>query len=521
MNFTNKHIILIILTIIILAFIYSYDVYIVEKNQPICKPIYVTKRILTPDAEELLVNNGVSQLKEGMDLIDDEIIEGFGTLMGQGTPGQTMNQTLNNIAETGNMNTPGQTLSTFTVSGVTDKKKVKVMDSVIKVLANIPTNLEVNIIKQMVEYFAMIYQTSSTLGIFYQNVASSTKIKDAPYNTKYAQLVLFLIGKFNNDVEGCIERPQNECGYISDSDIKPENIQPIKPEHFNSIETNSEKLPQYLQEAKCETCVMKPESINKLLPEIINKIIPQVSHEISNEIIHDVTQEITNEITQEIKNMYPRPEYRPEYRPEIIQEKQPQSIISEIIDRIIPNNNKSCSACSSTCKSPPYLSCPSCPSNPNPNPNPNSYPNSYPSPNPYPNPYPNSYQESEQGTSPKNNPSNYPGNNPSNYPGNYPGNKPYSGTESEKTYRPTRPTRPARPGYPGIIPEQENPFNDFPGEFNPPPQRNIQKNKPCTDKCKVQCSTSGLSSRAKYMEREGFDNVQSWDAGTDYYSLLN
>ena len=240
MNLTNKHIILIILAIIILAFIYNYDVYIVEKNLPICKPIYVTKRILSPNAEELLLDDGIPQIKEGMDLIDDEIIEGFNTLMGQPLPGQTIptqistgqistgqilglsNPQLVNpqTSDNMNLNTPGQSLSTFTVTEVTDKKKIKVMDSVIKVLSNIPTNLDVNVIKQVIEYFGMIYQTSSSLGVFYQNVTSSTKIKETPYNTKYALLVLFLIGKFNNDVEGCIERPKNECGYVQEQEIK-------------------------------------------------------------------------------------------------------------------------------------------------------------------------------------------------------------------------------------------------------------------------------------------------------------
>ena len=57
MNLTNKHIVLIIIAIIIVAFIYNYDVYIVQKYEPICKPIYVTKKILNTDEENLLNNN--------------------------------------------------------------------------------------------------------------------------------------------------------------------------------------------------------------------------------------------------------------------------------------------------------------------------------------------------------------------------------------------------------------------------------------------------------------------------------
>jgi len=513
MNLSSKHIILIILAIIILAFIYSYDVYIVEKNQPICKPIYITKKVLTPDAEELLLDNGVSNSKENMQLIDNDIIEGFNTIMG--TSGS-------NITENVNLNIPGVGLSSFTVSGVTDKQKIKVMDSVIKVLSNIPTNLDINSIKQMVEYFGMIYQTSSSLANFYQNVSSSTKIKDAPYNTKYSQLILYLIGKFNNDVEDCIERPKGECGLI---------VHPEKSE--NKPESNSESkpkiIPEYLQ---CETWNIKPEVIKKITSEIVNN----VTNEITNEIVHDVT----NEIAQEIKHMYPKPEYRPEYRPE--QETYPEymhteqehfsnntksctgsnSIISNIIDRILPSKQQS-----SQCSTPTYVTCPSCPTIPN-------YPMS-----PY---YPES-QEAENRTGPSSypsGPSSYPGsqeaenrNYPSGsggYPGSqetegryYPGNIPsarpgYPGSqESEGKYYPGN-IPSARPGYPGTLPEQENPFNNYPGNFNPPEQINIQKNKPCYDNCRVSCPVS----KPDYLANpEPFGLVQSYDEGSDYYSLLN
>ena len=241
MNITNKHIILIILTIIILAFIYNYDVYIVEKNVPICKPIFVTKSIITPETENLLLEKGIVSNEENMDLVDNEVIEGFNTLM---------TQQPDNI----NLNIPGNILSSFSVLGVTDVKKVKVIDNVIKVLSNIPTNMDIDSIKQIIEYFGMIYQTSPNLSIFYKNVSSSTKIKMSPYNTKYAQLVLFLIGKFNNDVEECIEKPNGNCNFNKHQDNKQTN-------------NNSE----YLQELKTE---------------IINKIVPEITNEITNEIIN-------------------------------------------------------------------------------------------------------------------------------------------------------------------------------------------------------------------------------------------
>lgn len=531
MNLSSKHIILIILTIIIFTFIYNYDVYIVEKSQPICKPIYVTKRILSPDAEELLEDNGIPKVTESMELINNEIIEGFNTMMGQ--PGSFQSS-----ENTSNLNIPGVSLSSFTVAGVSDTKKIKVMDSVVKVLSNIPTNLDVNSIKQMVEYFGMIYQTSSSLANFYQNVSSSTKIKDAPYNSKYSQLVLYLIGKFNNDVDDCIEKPKNECGLI----IHPETTSEKKQETMS--EKKQETTPEKKQKSEqYETCNIKPEIIKKITSEIVHN----VADEITSEIVHDVTNEI--------KNIYPRPENQ---YPEYLKPEQPaqeyfnnnnnsdnnnsgsNSIISEIINRILPD--KSCP--SSQCATPNYISCPSCPTLPSNN---SSGPSNPYNPSGSSNPYnPSGPSNSHNSTGPSNpyNPTgpsksygpsdSYNPLGPSNpYGPSGPYNpsgslnpygpsgllNPYNELDAEQeTNYPTRSNYPTKPGYPGVLPKQENPFTKFPGEFDPPSQRNIQKNKPCTDKCSVQCPVS----KPDYLAApEPFGMVQSYDEGTDYYPLYN
>jgi hypothetical protein len=283
MNYTNKHIILLILTIIILTFIYNYDVYIVEKNVPICKPIYVTKRVLTPDTEGILKTNNVT---EEMSLIDDEVIEGFNTIIGQ-------EQDINSL------NSPGKSLSTFVISGVVDNKKKVVMDSVIKVLANIPTNVDINTIKQLVEYFGMYYETSSNLKIFYQNIATSTKIKEAPYNTKYAQLVLFLIGKFNNDVENCEMQSKNECKLMQEHD------------------TGS--VSEYLQNEQNDQNIIMPEMIN-----------------------HETLQEYNNQDMKKTTN-------------EKKHKKKSQNIISRIFHDIFPDDK--CTTCKSTNSN---KNCPTC-----------------------------------------------------------------------------------------------------------------------------------------------------------------
>lgn len=474
MNLSSKHVILIILAIIIFTFVYNYDVYVVDKSQPICKPIYVTKRILSPDAEIMLEDAGISKVKEGMSLIDDDVLEGFATLMGN--------------TENANLSIPGISLSTFTVSGVTDKKKIKVMDSVIKVLSNIPTNLDANTIKQMIEYFGMIYQTSSSLANFYQNVSSSTKIKDPPYNSKYSQLVLYLIGKFNNDVEDCIEKPKNECGLVINPETETEKSNSKPSSSVSEQETSSSGkpeqqgiVPKYLQ---CETCNIKPELIKKITSEIVH----DVTNEITNEIVHDVTNEI--------KNIYPKPEIAQEYFNDN-NNGDSNSIIDNIIDRILPS--KSCPTTSKPI-------CLSCPSHVGPE---GEYTPQYRPINPVNQNIPQYIPTSPEGEyTPQYRPTSPEGE----YIPQYRPNYPYGESEQTRLYPITK------PGYPGIIQKQEKPFNKFPGNFNPPEQRNIQKNKPCYDKCRVNCPVSKPDYLAK---SEPFSLVQSYDEGNDYYSLLN
>lgn len=207
MSLTNKHIVLILIIIIIFVFIYNYDVYVVPKNEQLCKPLYVTKRELTPEERADLNQSESIVFKETFgNLLENNFFEGF-----------DMTQEL----------MPPRTLSTYIVPHLTDANKIRVIDSVVKVLAYIPTIYNENQIKELVEYFAMIYNSSENLDIFYENVAKSEKIFQPPYNSQYAHLILFLIGKFDSDLNSTsfntsqlnIPKQTN-----SDFDIKPEDI---------------------------------------------------------------------------------------------------------------------------------------------------------------------------------------------------------------------------------------------------------------------------------------------------------
>jgi len=216
MEFNNKHIVLIFIIIIVGIFIYNYDVYVIAKNEPLCKPIYVTKREISPEIRAELNKIESNVLKETFNNINT-YYEGFGNLPNQ-------------QESSFNLDIPNKSFSSFTIPSITNPEKLKVIDSVIKILSYIPTTYCENDIKQLVEYFGMIYETSLNLESFYKNVASSTKIKESPYNSKYSHLILFLIGKFDNDYSNCvnINNPVNNENCAMNELVNKINNPPIE-----------------------------------------------------------------------------------------------------------------------------------------------------------------------------------------------------------------------------------------------------------------------------------------------------
>lgn len=232
----NKHIVLILLIIIICVFIYNYDVYVIPKNEPLCKPIYVTKREITPEIRAELNKTESEVLNETFNnLAEIEYFESFGNI----------NNDDNNISS--EYNIPPKSFSSFVIPSLTTQHKIKVIDSVIKILSYIPTNYSENQIKQMIEYFAIIYEASPNIEIFYKNIASSTKIRESPYNSKYSHLILFLIGKFDidylsysNSIESNELCAMNELlNEIIDKKSKDENNN-LKNDNLNEMQTNNE-----------------------------------------------------------------------------------------------------------------------------------------------------------------------------------------------------------------------------------------------------------------------------------------
>ena len=262
-EFNNKHIVLIIIIIIVVIFIINYDVYVISKNESICKPLYVTKREISPEIRAELNKIESNVLKETFTNLSAnnnyEEFTGLSSIPQINLPENlqsilpinlNQNLTLPNIYDI-----PPKTFSEFTIPSITNSEKLKVIDSVIKILSYIPTNYCETQIKQLIEYFAIIYETSADLETFYKNVGTSTKIKEYPYNSKYSHLILFLIGKFDSDYSNCTKQysNNNNCA-LNELMNKMQNNPTLK----NTTNTESQKF------NNCETNLILPSNNNNL-----------------------------------------------------------------------------------------------------------------------------------------------------------------------------------------------------------------------------------------------------------------
>ena len=225
----NKHIVLILLIIIIGVFIYNYDIYLIPKNEPLCKPVYVHKRELSPELRAKLNKTESETLKETfVNLSKIEYFENF----------ENFNDLdkIDSMINTNNLNLVPKSFSLFTISSLTNQHKIKVIDSVIKTLSYVPTNYTQTQIKQIVEYFALIYEKSQNIENFYKNVKTSPKINEPPFNTKYSHLILFLIGKFDNDYSNAVETDNITINEKINNTLEIQKIMPnqnIKTEIFS------------------------------------------------------------------------------------------------------------------------------------------------------------------------------------------------------------------------------------------------------------------------------------------------
>jgi hypothetical protein len=186
MDFNTKHIVFIILLIIIIIFIFNYDIYIIQKNEELCKPIYITKREISDDFTiKSETYNNMEKFKN-LDFYDKS------------------NKNSNKLHDK------------FYIPNIENKYKKKVLENVLDVLVNIPTNLSNKIIQKLLNHFGNIYQQSLSIDEFYKNVNLSIKKKKYPYKSEFSNFIIFLIDQF--DYNNSINNDNNDNNENEDED---------------------------------------------------------------------------------------------------------------------------------------------------------------------------------------------------------------------------------------------------------------------------------------------------------------
>ena len=257
MNFDNRHFVILILIIIVIIFIYNYDVYIIEKNKPLCEPVFITKREIPSE----IINDEINSIELN-----------------------AMNESLKNIEQFGNTDNldnsiiePPRSLINYNVPNINNKHKQQVITSVIKVLSFIPTNHDENEIKELIEYFSIMYETAKNLETFYKNLNKSMMINKYPYNTKYSHLILFLIGKFHNDYSNCPLKDKCNNNIFS-----------------NSYKKNNKNFSQKISNKMEETEQVKDMKIKELETEMEDMEIKELETEMENMEIKELETEMEN-----------------------------------------------------------------------------------------------------------------------------------------------------------------------------------------------------------------------------------
>ena len=169
MQLNNIHIIVFLIIIIIVVFIYNYDIHVTVKGKKLCNDVLIDKKKIS----------------------------------------ETINQ--NELT-------------------IIDTKENNVINNVMKVLENIPTEINQNTIQSTVYKLNLLYQNSKNIDEF------NNKLKEVsneyPYNTKYAKLVSNLIIKFDDE----IDKKQ-----IDDATNIVSNIDPKNVKNFNILKKSKKK----------------------------------------------------------------------------------------------------------------------------------------------------------------------------------------------------------------------------------------------------------------------------------------
>ena len=217
MEFKNEYIVIGIIIIITVFFIINYDVYVLSKNEPLCKPVYVTKKIIddkmikklkNPKESFTLTKNKMkknNKFKVKNEENEDEYIE------------NEENEDIKEILYEESSDTKNIEEENINHNKNIIRKKI-IINNILNILPNIPTRLKDEEIHAIINHVSEIYLASNTMAQFYNNVNNSNKISSD--NSNYVKLILYLIDNFDSSLPIDFEPKINK---LENKNIKAEN----------------------------------------------------------------------------------------------------------------------------------------------------------------------------------------------------------------------------------------------------------------------------------------------------------
>jgi hypothetical protein len=205
MELKNEYIVIGIIIIITVFFIINYDVYVLAKNEPLCKPVYVTKKIINDKMIKKLKNP-----KESFTISKNKKLR--------------IKNEENEINYKNEDNEDNEEIKEILVQESSDDENIEeeninhnkniirkkiIINNILNILPNIPTRLKDEEIHNIINHLSEIYLASKSMTQFYNNVNNSNKISSD--NSNYVKLILYLIDNFDSslpmDLEPKINKP--------------------------------------------------------------------------------------------------------------------------------------------------------------------------------------------------------------------------------------------------------------------------------------------------------------------------
>jgi hypothetical protein len=188
MEFKNEHIVILIIIIITIFFIFNYDVYVLPKNEPLCKPIYVTKKIID--------NNVIKKLKKPKEFYTTPITNN-NKIKQENIEKKIINNKKNIFIEDENIKEEEIEEENINDNKNIIRKKI-IINNVVNILPKIPTKLNNEEIHAIINNISSIYLNSTNLNQFYNNINNSNKLTSD--NSNYIKLILYLIDNFDSSL---------------------------------------------------------------------------------------------------------------------------------------------------------------------------------------------------------------------------------------------------------------------------------------------------------------------------------